>query len=83
MDITFISDTHGIHDRLKLKQGTVLIHASDVTEYGSEDEVLDFLHWFSRQPFTYKIFIAGNHDLFLEECTPAKRKKVTPFDIIY
>lgn len=55
----------------------------DVIEYGSEDEVADFFYWFSRQPFTYKIFIAGNHDLFLEECTPAKRKKIVPSDIIY
>lgn len=83
MDITFISDTHGLHGRLKLNPGTVLIHSGDITEYGSEDEVVDFLYWFSRQPFTHKIFIAGNHDLFLEECTPAKRKKIIPSDVIY
>ena len=83
MDITFISDTHGLHGRLKLNPGTVLIHSGDVTEYGSEDEVADFLFWFSKQPFAYKVFIAGNHDLFLEECTPAKRKKMIPSDIIY
>jgi len=83
MDITFISDTHGLHRRLKLNPGTVLIHTGDVTEYGSEDEVADFLFWFSKQPFSYKVFIAGNHDLFLEECTPAKRKKMIPSDIIY
>jgi Icc-related predicted phosphoesterase len=83
MDITFISDTHGLHGRLKLNPGTVLIHSGDITEYGSEDEVVDFLYWFSRQPFTHKIFIAGNHDLFLEECTPAKREKIIPSDVIY
>lgn len=83
MDITFISDTHGLHGRLKLNPGTVLIHTGDVTEYGSEDEVADFLFWFSKQPFSYKVFIAGNHDLFLEECTPAKKKKMIPSDIIY
>jgi Icc-related predicted phosphoesterase len=83
MDITFIADTHGLHDRLKLNAGTVLIHAGDITEYGSEDEAAEFLHWFSRQPFSYKIFIAGNHDLFLEECKPAKRKKIIPSDVIY
>jgi len=83
MDITFISDTHGLHRRLKLKPGTVLIHTGDVTEYGSEDEVVEFLSWFSRQPFDYKVFIAGNHDLFLEDCTPAKRRKTIPSDIIY
>lgn len=83
MDITFISDTHGLHGRLKLNAGTILIHAGDVTEYGSEDEVADFLYWFSRQPFTYKIFIAGNHDLLLEACTTSKRRKMISSDIIY
>lgn len=83
MDITFISDTHGLHDRLKLTAGTILIHAGDITEYGTEDEVAEFLVWFSRQVFKYKIFIAGNHDLFLEECTPAERKRLMPSDVIY
>jgi Icc-related predicted phosphoesterase len=83
MDFTFISDTHGLHGRIKLNPGTVLIHTGDVSEYGSEDEVADFLFWFSKQPFLYKVFIAGNHDLFLEECTPAKSKKMIPSDIIY
>ena len=83
MDITFISDTHGLHDRLKLNPGTVLVHAGDITEYGTEDEVVEFLEWFSRQPFTYKIFIGGNHDLFLEMLAPGKRKKIIPQDVIY
>lgn len=83
MDITFISDTHGLHSKLKLKEGTLLIHAGDITEYGTEHEVTDFLNWFSKQPFTYKIFIAGNHDLFLEECSVSKRNKLIPKGIIY
>lgn len=83
MEITFISDTHGLHDELKLTQGDVVIHAGDITEYGTEEEVEDFLKWFSRQPFKYKIFIAGNHDLFLEECTVSKRRKIIPAGIIY
>jgi Icc-related predicted phosphoesterase len=83
MDITFISDTHGLHQRLKLIPGTVLIHAGDISEYGTEEEVTEFLYWFSMQPFTYKIFIAGNHDLFLETCTPSKIKKIIPADVIY
>ena len=83
MDITFISDTHGLHDRLKLNGGTVLIHAGDVTEYGTENEVEEFLFWFSRQPFNYKIFIAGNHDLFLEASTPAQRRKIIPENVTY
>lgn len=83
MDLTIIADTHGIHDEIKLRPGSMLIHAGDITEYGTEEEVINFLQWFSKQPFKYKIFIAGNHDLFLEECTAAKRKKIIPKDIIY
>ena len=83
MDLTFISDTHGLHDRLKLNPGTVLVHAGDITEYGTEDEVVEFLDWFSRQPFTYKIFIGGNHDLFLETLTLRKIKRLIPANIIY
>ena len=83
MDITFISDTHGLHDRLKLKAGTVLVHAGDITEYGTEEEGIEFLDWFTRQPFTYKIFIGGNHDLFLETLTLRKIKQLIPANIIY
>ncbi|MEO5995496.1 MAG: metallophosphatase domain-containing protein [Chitinophagaceae bacterium] len=83
MDITFISDTHGLHDSLKLQRGTVLIHAGDITEYGTEEEVKDFLKWFSNQPFTYKVFIAGNHDLFFQDCLVLKRDKLIPGGIIY
>lgn len=83
MNLTIIADTHGLHDEIKLKPGTMLIHAGDITEYGTEEEVISFLQWFSQQPFKYKIFIAGNHDFFLEESTAAKRKEFIPKDIIY
>lgn len=83
LDLTIIADTHGLHDEIKLQKGTILIHAGDITEYGTEEEVIDFLQWFTKQPFKYKIFIAGNHDLFLEECSAAKRKKLIPERIIY
>ncbi len=84
MKVTVIADTHGLHDELHFgKGGDMLIHAGDVTEYGTEEEVIDFLKWFSKQPFTYKIFIAGNHDLFFEECTPARKRKLIPKEVIY
>ena len=83
MNIVLISDTHGIHHDLKLKQGEILIHTGDITEYGTDDEVIDFLRWFAKQPFEYKIFIAGNHDIFLEDCSATKLKKIIPDGIIY
>ena len=69
--------------KIKLQPGTLLIHAGDITEYGTEEETIDFIDWFAKQPFKYKIFVAGNHDLFLEECTVARRKKIIPNGIIY
>ena len=66
MRIVQISDTHGKHHQLKdLPKGDVLIHCGDFTDNGTEEEVLDFLNWFEVQPYKYKIFVTGNHDLCL------------------
>jgi predicted phosphohydrolase len=73
MKITFISDTHNKHKYLTsnaydniLGSGDVLVHAGDVSSMGKSYEINDFLNWFSKTPFTYKIFIAGNHDFHFE-----------------
>lgn len=72
MKIIAISDTHGLHRNLKIPSGDLLIHAGDVTEFGQDDELEDFLDWFVLQPCKYKVFVAGNHDLCLEK--PNNRK---------
>lgn len=67
MKIVCISDTHGLHHLMKpLPEGDLLIHAGDITEYSTQDEVDQFISWFDKQPFTYKIFTGGNHDFALE-----------------
>lgn len=83
MNITVIADTHGLHDNLKLEAGEMLINAGDITEYGTEEEVVDFIKWFEKQPFKHKIFIAGNHDLFLETCTKNVLQKLMANNVIY
>ncbi len=83
MRITFISDTHGLHRQVKLAAGDLLIHAGDVSEYGTEDEIFDFTSWFAKQPFTYKIFIAGNHDFYLETLPVKAFQKLFGNEIIY
>jgi len=60
--ITAISDTHCYHSRLNLSGGDILIHSGDISSQGREPEVKDFIKWFEKQPYTYKIFIVGNHD---------------------
>ncbi|MBX3252636.1 MAG: metallophosphatase domain-containing protein [Chitinophagaceae bacterium] len=81
--ITFISDTHTLHRELRLSGGDILIHCGDVTEYGTKEELKDFLDWFSGQPFSHKIFIAGNHDLCLEEMSRREKNKIIPGNITY
>jgi Icc-related predicted phosphoesterase len=66
MKILHLSDTHGHHRELgALPQADVVVHSGDITFHGSYDEVEDFVDWFSQLPFSYKMFIAGNHDFAL------------------
>jgi len=64
--ITHISDTHNKHKQLngKLPGGDILIHSGDISSLGREHEVGGFIKWFNAiDNYTYKIFIAGNHDM--------------------
>lgn len=63
--VVCISDTH--NTRPELPFGDVLIHAGDLTEHGSFDEIQTELRWLSSQPHRYKVFVAGNHDVLLDE----------------
>lgn len=78
-----LSDTHGHHAGLKLPEGDVIIHAGDITQNGTEAEVLDFLSWYSSLDYRYKIFISGNHDRFLEEAGASQLKEIIPQNLIY
>ena len=43
----------------------VIVHSGDISNNGTEEEVLDFLNWFIDLPYSHKIFVTGNHDLCL------------------
>jgi Icc-related predicted phosphoesterase len=63
MKLTVISDTHGMHRKIKsLPDGDVLIHCGDFSNIGEKAQVIDFVEWLKSQPHKHKIFIAGNHD---------------------
>lgn len=83
MKCVVISDTHGWHHKITLPRGDVLIHAGDITHKGKKDEVVDFLSWYSHQPFQYKIFIAGNHDFYLDQAKKKDIESLIPNEIIY
>lgn len=83
MKFVAISDTHGQHSKLSLPDGDVIIHAGDISGRGTEQQVRDFLEWFSGLNYEYKIFIAGNHDFFFERASPDVVKSMIPSNVIY
>lgn len=67
MKVTFISDTHVRHLDVKLPGGDILVFSGDCMGSGYRpNELKDFIKWFGDQPYTYKVFVGGNHDRFYE-----------------
>lgn len=83
MKFVAISDTHGQHDKLDLPDGDVVLHAGDISKRGTEQQVREFLSWFSALKYQYKIFIAGNHDFFLEKLQEETLREIIPSNVIY
>jgi len=82
MRITHISDTHNHHNKLQedLPGGDLLIHSGDLSSIGRRSEVERFIKWFNKiDNYTYKVFIAGNHDLSFES-EALQRRKAEWFD---
>lgn len=63
--IVCLSDTHNTFP--VIPPGDVLIHAGDLTGAGSFDEMQAGITWLSSQPHIYKLYVAGNHDVLLDE----------------
>ncbi|KAL2137827.1 hypothetical protein VTI28DRAFT_8166 [Corynascus sepedonium] len=63
--VVCISDTH--NKQPVLPPGDILIHAGDLTENRSFDDIQAGITWLSSQPHRFKIFVAGNHDVLLDE----------------
>lgn len=55
--IVLISDTH--NQTPKLPPGDILIHAGDLTNQGSYDELQRTVEWLERSEFEAKVIIAG------------------------
>ncbi|KAJ2974609.1 hypothetical protein NQ176_g5964 [Zarea fungicola] len=68
--IVCISDTH--NKQPLVPDGHVLIHAGDLTENGSFGEVQTQLRWLASLPHRYKVFVAGNHDVLLDDAFISK-----------
>lgn len=83
MKITAISDTHSLHNQLSLPGGDMLVHAGDVCNRGTQQEAINFMEWIEKQPYTYKVFIAGNHDFFFENFTQQEIQDRLPKGVFF
>jgi len=84
MKLVCISDTHTRHHWIdEVPEGDVLIHAGDMTNRGSFEDLEFFLHWFAALPHPNKILISGNHDWCFERQSDASRKIVEDHGVIY
>lgn len=91
MKICHISDTHKQHHNIKYSKikADFIIHSGDFTSSRNleinEKETYDFLEWFgSLKNFKYKILIAGNHDIYVDNIGKDNFKHVCHlYDIIY
>ncbi|KAL1868558.1 hypothetical protein VTK73DRAFT_3614 [Phialemonium thermophilum] len=63
--VVCISDTHNTKPS-PLPPGDILLHAGDLSQYGTWPEIQAQLTWLADQPHPHKIVIAGNHDLLLD-----------------
>ncbi|PGH15833.1 hypothetical protein AJ79_02214 [Helicocarpus griseus UAMH5409] len=62
--VVCVADTHNTQQ--DLPPGDLLVHAGDLSQYGTFDEIQKQLNWLSAQPHKFKVAIAGNHDLLLD-----------------
>ncbi|HKX84397.1 MAG TPA: metallophosphatase domain-containing protein, partial [Pyrinomonadaceae bacterium] len=81
--IVCISDTHNCNEQIAVPEGDILIHSGDATIKGTDQEVIEFIRWFSRLPHKHKIFVAGNHDWFFELDNNYARRLLADSNITY
>lgn len=68
--IVCISDTHNTQP--PVPHGDLLIHAGDLTQSGSPEEIQVVLTWLQSLSHPHKIVIAGNHDISLDSDDSSK-----------
>jgi Icc-related predicted phosphoesterase len=66
MRIVAMADTHGFHEALRVPDGEVLIHAGDLTQLGTAEQLEQVAQWLRTLPHRHKVVIAGNHDFLFE-----------------
>ncbi|KAJ6024655.1 hypothetical protein N7540_005452 [Penicillium herquei] len=90
VSVVCISDTHNCQLEVQIPDGDILIHAGDLTQSGSFQELQAAITWLNSQPHHTKIVIAGNHEMLLDSAwddssgrAASERAKLDWSDIIY
>jgi len=65
--IVAMADTHLQHDGLVVPDGDILVHAGDMLQHGSLDELARAADYLRSLPHRIKIIVAGNHEVCLEK----------------
>lgn len=88
VSVVCVSDTH--NSQPTIPDGEVLIHAGDLTQSGTFEELQSTLAWLRRLPHRHKIVVGGNHDILLDarrddlaSKAKARREQLAWGDIIY
>ena len=63
--VVCISDTHSL-EYPDIPDGDLLIHAGDLTNDGSVDDIQKAVDWLNGLPHAEKVIICGNHDRFFD-----------------
>ena len=58
-----LSDTHTMTQHLSVPPGDVLLHAGDFSNIGLPEDIENFSAFLGSLPHSYKVVIAGNHEL--------------------
>ena len=73
--LVLIADTHGLHNRIKMPAGDILVCAGDISNTGGVAQIEEFNRWLGTLSYNHKIVIAGNHD-WLFESRPALARSI-------
>lgn len=85
MKILCLSDTHTLHYKLDLGDLSdidCIVHTGDFSN-GDELSTDNFLCWFADLPVKYKVLVAGNHDIFVQQYNERFRYKCLILGITY
>jgi Icc-related predicted phosphoesterase len=77
--IVAMADTHLAHEGLVVPDGDILVHAGDMLQYGSLEELERAADFLRALPHRIKVIVAGNHEVCLERQPEAARALLEGF----